>query len=524
MKKSVKRLLVLGVAIVMVLGLIGCKNPDETTNTPEVTTTPDATGETKEDTKPAELVELTMIRMGTEPAAGMDEFYKQLDALTISDLNCTVRFQWIAWGEETTKIPLAITDGSVDLLCGGPWSSWSEYATKNGFADLTDLLSTVPDLVGFYNTNMGANHIESTKVDGKVYGFTQLNNGVGGDGFFWREDLRKTWGLEEITSLETLETYLFASKENGYQPGIADDRVLDFIWQMLAGGTYYVVPGTDNNYVATYEDPSTPILKYTTPEYKECLAVAEKWYKDGIIDSGVLSGRQGESQVLMAQDATSFELCNHMNVYDSTFVPAILEATPTAEFGYYNYGRMSDTPTFRPTSNTTMVSISSQSDNVETALKFIEKAYTDEKYSQLLQYGVDGIHYNNVNGTLSKADIPSENNFPTVTGFGNYIYVLGKSFASEQWGEVYTTEENRQLEAIAALDQYNPYEGFSFNSEEVKTEYAALANVISQYEVPLSCGVINESIDTDLATLLSQLESAGEPTIKAALTAQIAAR
>ena len=521
MKLRSKFLMALLLVVSLAIVSVGCKKADTTTESPEATKAPEA-GQTAETTKPEKLVELTMIRMGTEPQ-GMDEFYKQLDALTIPDLNCTVRFQWIAWGEEGTKIPLSITDGTVDILCGGPWSKWSEYATKNGFADLTDLLSTVPDLVELYNTNMGPNHIESTKIDGKLYGFTQLSDGVGGDGFFWREDLRKAWGLKEITGIETIEEYLYAAKDNGYQPAISDDRVLDFLWQMVGAGTYYEVPGTNKDYVATYADPMTPILKYSTSEYKQCVEIAAKWYQDGIINSSVLSGRQGEAQVLMAQDAVAAEFCNHFWVYDGTFIPAILEAIPTAEFGYINYNMIGGAPMFRPSSNTTTISISSQSENIETALKFIEKGYTDQTYSRLLKYGVERLHYNVVDGALDKTGIAAEFNNPTVTGFGNFTTDYNKKWATEQWMTAGTKEIQRQKTGMAELDQYNPFEGFSFNVDEVKTEYASFTNIISQYEIPLSCGVINESIDADLSNLLAQLEKAGEPVIRQALTNQIAA-
>ena len=60
-----------------------------------------------------------------------------------------------------------------------------------------------------------------------------------GEGFFYREDLRREWGLEEIHDLATMEAYLYRAKqEERYQdaPLITDNRIWSSLWLMLTKG------------------------------------------------------------------------------------------------------------------------------------------------------------------------------------------------------------------------------------------------------------------------------------------------
>lgn len=53
------------------------------------------TGESVVSDNNVPVVNLRAIILGIPPETGMDELYRQLDALTVPELNCTLRFEYI---------------------------------------------------------------------------------------------------------------------------------------------------------------------------------------------------------------------------------------------------------------------------------------------------------------------------------------------------------------------------------------------------------------------------------------------
>ena len=247
---------------------------------------------------PKEIVQLKAFTMGVEPETGMDNFYKQLDELTVGDLGCTVRFDFIAWGDEKNKINLAIASGEYDLYVGGGFSDYKITATKNAFMDLNPLLSEVPELAARYE-QAAEGMLKTHEIEGKLYGIPQLGKpgGYGGEGFLYREDLRKAWGLPEINSLDTVEQYLYKAKDDPAFENVSlitDQRFWTSLWYMLAGDKYMTATDLIGSpyAVVAYDDPYKVVSLVDTPEFLQVLEYAAKWYKDGIVDHDILAAPQ----------------------------------------------------------------------------------------------------------------------------------------------------------------------------------------------------------------------------------------
>lgn len=65
------------------------------------------------------IVNFRAITLGNMPEGGMDEIYRQLDALTIPELNCTLRFEFIPWGNERRQLNIVTASGEYDFIPGG---------------------------------------------------------------------------------------------------------------------------------------------------------------------------------------------------------------------------------------------------------------------------------------------------------------------------------------------------------------------------------------------------------------------
>ncbi|WP_223192629.1 DUF3502 domain-containing protein [Paenibacillus sedimenti] len=471
--------------------------------------------------QPAKVIELKAVTMGVAPANGMDNFYKQLDELTKKDLNATVRFTFVPWGDEKNQISRAVVAKEYDLYVGGAWSDFKNFATKNAFADLKPFLSKTPKLVEHYKGLLGR-----LEINGKLYGIPQYGKpGAGGDGLLYREDLRKKWGLPEIKDLDSLEKYLYKAKQEfPSTPMINDKRFAENIWRMMAGGKYYNVTNLSGNLltVAPVNNPYKATFIYDTPEYKEILVRAKKWYDDGIAAHDILAAQGNETSKtleLMKANKKPLEFNNHFGAVSSSYIPALKAVNKDWEFGWFDYTfdlypQMSFMPR-HSNDTTTMISVSEQSKNVETALKFIEKAHTDRVYYDLLQYGVKDENYKLSGESVTFDGIDPKNKKPGWTGLNDGFMNRVEKYPSD-WQPIY---DRLQTEGTKAAEKngIDPFEGFVFNTGDLASEMASMETVRTQYAQPLAVGMVKKSQDADLEALKQQLKGAGSDKYMTAL-------
>ncbi|MGN6711226.1 DUF3502 domain-containing protein [Anaerocolumna jejuensis] len=516
MKKFGKRLAAVGLSLVMLLSLTGCKSNSGSTDTSGNANS--ATTAPNDSKSKQEIVTLKAFTMGNEPSGGMDKFYEQLDALTVKDLGCKVRYDFIPWGDEKNKINLNIASGEYDLYVGGNFSDYKATAAKNAFLDLNPYLDLVPDLVAHYK-QASDDALKMCEIDGHLYGIPQFGKAVGGagEGFIYREDLRQEWGLPEINSLETMEQYLYKAKADAkYKdtPLITDNRIWTSLWYMIAGAKYGQLDDSQYAWFA-YDEPSKVVNIFDTPEFKQVVEYAQKWYNDGIIDHDILaaSGNEGtKGYELFKADKKPVETNTPFWSASTNWIPGLYEAHPEWKIGFFDYAL--DNPDFKNAyipdySSATAISVAAQCKYPEIAIKYIEKAHTDRTYYDLLAYGVEGQNYNMVDGVPSVEGIAQDNIKPAWTGlFDGYMAYVVKS-VNPDWqalSDMYEEKGNKLLEKSGYKP--SPKAGFTFNVANLSTEIAAMETVKAQYMLPLANG-ITKDIDKDIANVKAQYESAG---------------
>lgn len=507
MKKFLKKLLAVGLAAVMTVSLGACKSGGEEKETAS-----------NEPNSSENVVTLKAFTMGNEPASGLDTFYEQLDALTVKDLGCKVRFDYIPWGDEKNKINLSITSGEYDLYVGGNFSDYKATAAKNAFLDLNPYLDQVPDLVEHYK-QASDEALKMCEINGHLYGIPQFGKAEGGagEGFIYREDLRQEWGLPEINSLETMEQYLYAAKADArYKdtPLITDNRIWTSLWYMIAGAKYGQLD--DNMYAwFAYEDPTKVVNIFDTPEFKEVVEYAQKWYNDGIIDHDILAASSNEGTKgyeLFKADKKPCETNTPFWSASTNWIPGLYTAHPDWKIGFYDY--MLDNPNYKNAyipdySSATAISVAAQCKYPDIALKFIEKAHTDQAYYDLLSYGVEGENYKMVNGVPDVTGIPQENIKPSWSGlYDGYMSYETKS-VNPDWqtlSDKYKGMGDKLLEESGYIP--SPKAGFTFDVSNLSAEIAAMETVKAQYMLPLVNGITKDA-DGDIANLKTQYEGAG---------------
>lgn len=227
MKKSVKRVVSMMLALGMLLGLTGCGGGGNSTSQSDI----DATFPLKEE------VTLTFMVVGTEDTSfkekmANNKLWKRLQEET----NVNVEFQFLGETPEE-KFTLLINGGNYgDVLIGGPVLnsiSASRYFASGIFQDLTEYLNkeTMPNLMAMIDENPDIMGMISG-ADGKVYTLPQIN-GIEGGGLespFW---INKVWldklGLAVPTTLDEFTNVLRAFKTQDPNGNGVQDEIPYFV-------------------------------------------------------------------------------------------------------------------------------------------------------------------------------------------------------------------------------------------------------------------------------------------------------
>jgi len=146
-----------------------------------------------------------------------------------------------------------------------------------------------------------------------------------------------------------------------------------------------------------------------------------------------------------------------------------------------------------------MLAISSTSEDPERAMMFINLLHTDKELNNLLNFGIEGVHYTRNGEIISPTDKTADYSPGSAWMFGNqFLNYVWDSEDPEKWNKFREFNQNAHV---------SPGLGFVFNSDPVKSEVGALANVIEQYQRALETG----SVDPDkvLPEYLNALRAAG---------------
>lgn len=392
----------------------------------------------KEEEKEIKYPVLKMMSMGNEPGH-MDEIYRQLDELTEEELGIDVRISFYPWEDEAETVQKLVHSNSFDIyVYGTPFGS-EELARKGAFLNMEPYLESVPGLVEYYRSQ-GIDLLNRENV----YSVPRLQSSTG-YGFFYREDLRKKWGLEPVEDFHSLESYLYRTKEEYPENApINDKRFFDSLLSLTAGEKYrYLGYG-----MAIRWDSGELIYLPDVPEYREALDIAGRWYRDGIISEDVLYLQNNNTMVtleMMKQDKAAVEFCNHFPAICSNYVMALCEKNPEWELGWLDYDLLNHScyDTYFTGAGQVGLAVDSKCRCPESAMLLLEKMHTDSRYYNLLSYGVEGIHYvTTESGTLSYEGIPADNIFRGQIGLEQDTMMLTPQYPGN-WDAVYRDVRER---------------------------------------------------------------------------------
>lgn len=436
-----------------------------------------------------------------------------------ADLNCTLEIKYIDWGDVSTKYPLLFTAGEkFDMAYASPVATISYYtlAAQGLVMDITNMLDVVPDLKAAIDEKTWS----TTKLDGKIYGVPCTYSEFIPYGYAYRADLREEYGLDTITSLETMEAYMQAVADNeSFAPINGNSIDAMNLYRMFVDMTsgWIPAPGVPNDSLylvgESKDDFKSIISPAFTDEFAQWCEKMREWNDAGYWPTDILASETTSKDNMLNGISAGFT--GHMTDWTGAY-GSYKTSLPGISIDWWgpavDTGKVATTP---GVNNTTV--ISSTSENPERTLMVIEKLMTDESYYNLLQYGIEGRQYEIKDGMVVQPDGYDQ----AKDGFG----FAGWAFRTDKFNIPMSTEDPRRYELIEewkATAMHDPFVGFSFDPVNVSNEIAAVVNVNSTLGYQLMLGKTQADVASAVEDYRTQLKNAGIDKIIDELTTQMA--
>jgi putative aldouronate transport system substrate-binding protein len=500
-KRNVVALFMLLLALSLVMAGCGGKsdaNSQGSNEKPTAESNSDNNGNiTNSDLKPYKL---KMVYPGSVQT-DQGKVEEAMNKILQSKINATIELMPIDWGQWDSKANLMIASREkFDIIFTAQWNGHAVNVSKGAFLPLNDdTLDQYGNLLTKYGQgiidSLSPTFLEGAEINGKNYAVPTNKELAAQGGVIYREDIAQELGLDmtQVKTIQDLEPILKTIKEKKpkmvplfFRNGENFDSHYFLQTDALGDAS---IPGV----ILKDQDSTKVVISSDLDPYLETLKISRDFMKKGYINKDAATTSLGTGEALKSG-----------NVF---MITASLKPGKDAELANSNgmQGKLKQIEMTAKTVSTgdtagSMLGISSTSDDPARAMMFINLLHTDHELNNLLNFGIEGVHYEKVSTNIIKATNATKNYNPGAS------WMFGNQFLNYIW----ETEDPQKWEKFKAFNEdakKSPGLGFTFNAEPVKTEVAALVNVGKEYDPALDTG----SVDSDkvLPKYREKLKAAG---------------
>lgn len=494
MKKAMNLL-----AVVMMLSIVlsGCQSAASGTTAPSsipsavpsataVSQTSSATQPPQPETVKLAPYELQWYFVGPSQQRDNEKVEKEIDKYLADKINATIKLNLLDWGTYEPKMKAMIAAGEpFDMLFTCNWFvNYITYSQQGAFVALDDYFKT--ELAGT-KAILGDDFVNASKISGHNYAIPCNKEKARDWGFVYNKTLADKYGIDmsNIKSFGDIEPALktIQEKEPDVIPLFNDkNQNLGFIpWN-----------AADPDEVGVVLPDGKVVNQYETPEYKAAYDQIRDFYNKGYLRKDVATMKDGPA---IRQSGKFF--CFPVNLK-----PGYADEQNTqARQNGFELGQVDVTPAMMTNQETmgSMQAISKTSKDPQRAAMFLELFNTDKYLNNLVNFGIENVHYVKVDENTIKF-VNDSGYYPNMAWmFGNQLLnFLGTNEDPQKWAKFDTF--NKSATPSADL-------GFIFDKTPVLTEEAATANVIKTYNEVMKLGAIDPV--EKLPEFIAKLKEAG---------------
>lgn len=415
---------------------------------------------------------------------------QELNKITKTKINATVKLLPISMSAWQNQINLMLTSNEKLDLMPLLGTTYANQVAKGQLVQLDDLLSNQGE--GILEA-LGPDYANAAQIDGKTYGVPTIRDLAQSYGFYMTKDLADKYNIDlsQVKTLDDVEPILKTIKDN--EPNKIPMVNATNASPLTSFSTRDTL-GDDMGVLLNNGQDLKVVNWFETEEYAADLKKMRDWYLAGYIAKDAVTVKESKSDIIKAgKGAGSLAVMK----------PGFVEQESRQSGAPIVSVEM--LPPVAKTSTVTniMWGIARNSDNPEKAMQFLNLMYTDKDVVNLLDWGIEGKHYVKVSDNV--IDYPQGVNAGNV-GYAGTGWLFGNQFLSYVFkgDDEHLWEKMKEFNAGAIKSKAL---GFTFDSSPVKTEYAAVSNVLSQYRIALECGALDPG--KMLPEFIAKLKDAG---------------
>lgn len=492
-KQKTSMLLLMMMTIVLIVS--GCsgngnKNNAEATKEPAAATEKPAATDEEPPANELKPYQLSLVYPGT-PQTDEKKIEEALNKILTEKINATIDLRPIDWGAWDDKINLMVaSQEEVDIVFTAQWNGHAKYVAKGAFLELGELLEQYGKGI---TDSLDPAFIEGAKINGKNYGVPTNKELAALGGIVYRKDVTDELGID-MTNVKTPQDLdavyaVIKAKRPDLTPlyttgGVFNSHFFanyDFLGDSTIPGA--ILKDLDGTTVSAVEE---------IDRYKEFLNLTRDYFKKGYINADAATTQVSSSDAWKA--GTVFSTLEPLKPGKDAEV-----ASAAGLSGKLAQISMSEKTVATSETAGSMLGVSFTSKDPARAMMLINLLHTDKEINNILNFGIEGDHFTR-NGEIITATGNTANYNPgSAWMFGNqFLNYVWDSEDPEKWAKFKEFNQNAKV---------SPGLGFVFDSEPVKAEVGALANVIRQYQRALETGSVD--VDKTLADYEKKLKDAG---------------
>lgn len=499
MKKRILAMLLVVALVAMIF--CGCSGSNNTASAePKATGGSNAEAAAPAADEPPAHIVLELLTFDAVPR-DLEAVEAAINEISIPEANVEIELYPLGFMEATQQVGLMISSGDqLDLILSPGRADLLSLVNKNMLLELGDLL----DQYGQGIKEAAPNAIPGGYVDNELYGIPSIEHYGSTYGIVICKDIVDAVGWEKFDDL-TIE-------ELGQFLALAKEKTDKHLIHLSGGGNS--VNNFDNLYVVDYlgadiacggivgvgEGEGDQIVNiFATEEYAEFCRIMYEWNRAGYFNTDCATNTDSGQAAVTAGTGASYFLPTQLEMVGSQSAANGVEMVALNTKGHYL--------TTNDIAQATW-SIPYTCENPEAAMRFMNLMWTNRDIVNLLYYGIEGLNYQKMDDGSGRITYMDGESAQT-TGYREWFGWYGNTPLRHVWSDSPADLAEQLIAFNADVSDANRsrFFGYAFNPDTVKTQYAAVNDVISTYRTSLECGAVNP--DEVLPKFLSALEAAG---------------
>ena len=401
--------------------------------------------------------EVIRIWIGDKPETAWTREYPVVNKLE-EKLNINFEFITFPVSDLSQKYNLLMASGELPDLIVANMNDIKKYARQGAFEPLDEWLETAPNLERALKSDAVVKKTV-TNDDGKIYAFPFITESSVSHVFMIREDWLKKLNLPVPVTLDDWYNTLKAFKENDpNENGLADEIPFSIRVPSKTDTTANLTPfmaafGID---IQTFVEDGQVKFGAADPRMKDALTYINKLYSEKLLDNEYITTdvNMWNSKFERELSGASMDWITRMEQFENSIKPVnpdvkfIAVAPPIGPTGI----QMQRKHQARVRGEAGAMSLKSKSK--EAIIKLYDYIYSEEG-SRLMNWGIEGVHYNVENGKMKFTDLimkDKEGKSPQIAMFSYGI--------ARDWPRYTDAESENAIATEAVLEGRKMYEEF----------------------------------------------------------------